>query len=73
MAQVPAGMAPLREVVGSLRSVTTGRGAALPYDGVHMIKGVYIAGLDRNLGERQFILEFSRLGHNNVVFFFQKL
>ena len=50
LSQVLAGMAPLREVVGSLRSITTGRGATLPYDGVRIIKGIYIAGLDRNLG-----------------------
>ena len=54
----PPGMAPLRETPGSLRSVTTGRGAALPVDGVHMVSGIYIAGLDRNIGEKQFILEF---------------
>ena len=57
--QHPPGMSPLEEVVGFLRSKTTGKGAALPYDGVRMVRGIYIAGLDRNLGEWQFIFEFS--------------
>ena len=38
----------------------------MPVDGV---RAIYVAGLDRNLGEKQFILEFSRFGTITKVCF----
>ena len=49
--------------------MTTGRGAALPVHGVHMVSGIYVAGLDRNIGQKQFILKFSRFGTVSWVCF----
>ena len=72
LTQVLADTAPRREIVGSLRNITTGNGATQPYDGVRMIKGIYIAGLERNPGERKLILEFSRFGHISAVCFFPR-
>ena len=55
-------MVALRECVGSVRSRTSGIGAALPHDGNRLISGIYVSGLDRNVTELQFIQEFARFG-----------
>jgi hypothetical protein len=61
-------MAPVAEVIGSIRSTISGIGAALPYDNVHMIRGIYIRGLDFQITDRQFLM-FSRFGEITAVSF----
>ena len=65
----PPGMAPVVEVVGSVRSTISGIGAVLPRDSVNLIRGIYIRGLDFKLTERQVLLEFSRFGEITAVSF----
>ena len=65
----PPGMAPVAEVIGSIRSTISGIGAVLPYDNVHMIRGIYIRGLDFQITERQFLMEFSRFREITAVSF----
>ena len=65
----PPGMAPVVEVIGSVRSTISGIGAVLPHDNVNMIRGIYIRGLDFQLTERQFLMEFSRFGEITAVSF----
>ena len=47
----PPGMAALCAVVGSARSSISKMGACLPYDNVHMIRGIFIRGLDFQLSD----------------------
>ena len=41
----------------------------MPVDGVRMVCGIYIAGLGRNIGEKQFIFELSKFGTITKVCF----
>ena len=65
----PSGMAPVVEVIGSIRSIISGIGAVLPRDNVNLIQGIYIRGLDFQLTERQVLMEFSRFGEITAVSF----
>jgi len=65
----PPGLAPVIEVIGSVRSSISGIGAVLPHDNVHIIRGIYIRGLDFQITERQFLMEFSRFGEITAVSF----
>ena len=65
----PSGMAPVVEVIGSIRSIISGIGAVLPSDNVNPIRGIYIRGLDFKLTERQDLMEFSRFGEITAVSF----
>ena len=58
----PPGTAALREMPGSIRSNTSGIGACLPWDGRHIISGIYVTGLDRDVGESTCLKEFARFG-----------
>ena len=69
MVATPSGMAPVVEVIGSVRSTISGIGAVLPHDNVNLIRGVYIQGLDYQITERQFLMEFSRFGEITAVSF----
>jgi RNA recognition motif-containing protein len=62
-------MAAICEVVGSIRSSISKIGACLPYDNVHLIRGIYVRGLDFQLSERQFFMEFARFGEITAVSF----